>query len=190
MAVLPSTNSPNGGLNMGVYKFEGKEPVIGEGSYVFETATVVGDVTMGKECYVGPGAVVRGDYGTVRIGDGVAIEENVVIHARPGEITVIGNHVTIGHCAVIHNCTLKDYAVIGMGAVVSDYAEVGVWGVVGEGAVVRNKQQIPDRNICVGIPAKIIGQINDQYEEQWTKFKKIYNDLAANKYPNTLEKIG
>ncbi len=95
-----------------------------------------------KNCYIGPGARIRGDYGTITIGDNTAIEENVVIHARPNDITVIGSHVTIGHAAIIHNATINDWAVIGMGSIVSDWAEIGEWAVVAEGAVVKNKQKI------------------------------------------------
>ena len=80
-----------------IYEFEGKRPKIGKGSYVAESALIIGDVTIGEKCFIAPGAVLRGDYGTIIIGDGTAIEDNVVVHARPGKTTRIGNHVTIGH---------------------------------------------------------------------------------------------
>lgn len=175
---------------MSLYEFEGKRPVIGKGTYVFETADVIGDVELGEGCYVGPGARLRGDYGSIRIGNGTAVEENAVVHARPDDFTRIGNNATIGHGCVIHNATIKDWAVIGMGSVVSDWAEIGVWAVVAEGAVVRNRQKIPDRAVAVGIPAKVIAEITTEYEQQWTHFKGVYSDLARRRYPNTLKKIG
>jgi len=161
---------------------------MGKGSFVFPTADVIGDVTLGDGCYVGPGARVRGDYGTIVVGDRTAIEENVVIHARPGDRTSIGSDVTIGHSAVVHNATIKDLAIIGMGAIVSDWAVVGSWAVIGEGAVVRNKQEIPDGSIAVGVPAKVIGQVGEAYKKEWAGYKDIYRKLAEDVYPKTLKK--
>ena len=163
---------------MPVYEFEGKRPKIGENCYIYDTATIIGDVTIGDECYVGAGAVVRGDYGTVKVGDRTAIEENVVIHARPGDTCTIGSDVTLGHGAILHTCNLEDFCVIGMGAIVSDFARVGEWGVVGEGAVVKNKSIIEAGQIAVGVPAKVIAQVNEDYKKQWGEFKGIYADLA------------
>ena len=174
---------------MSIYSFENKQPTIGKGSFIYESADVIGNVKLGKNCYICPGARIRGDYGTITIGDNTAIEENVVIHARPNDITVIGSHVTIGHAAIIHNATINDWAVIGMGSIVSDWAEIGEWGVVAEGAVVKNKQKIPDKSIAVGIPAKIISETSAEYEKQWTEFKNIYVDLARERLPNSLKKI-
>ncbi|OYT29452.1 gamma carbonic anhydrase family protein [Thermoplasmatales archaeon ex4572_165] len=174
---------------MSIYAFENKQPTIGEGSFIYESADVIGNVKLGKNCYIGPGARIRGDYGTITIGDNTAIEENVVIHARPNDITVIGSYVTIGHAAIIHNATINDWAVIGMGSIVSDWAEIGQWAVVAEGAVVKNKQKIPDKSIAVGIPAKIISETTPEYEKQWTEFKNVYVDLARERLPNSLKKI-
>ncbi|MCK5309626.1 MAG: gamma carbonic anhydrase family protein [Thermoplasmata archaeon] len=175
---------------MAIYEFEGKRPKIGSGCYVYEEATIIGDVTIGDDCYIGAGAVIRGDYGTVVIGDRTAIEENCILHARPGEILKIGNDVTIGHAAILHNCTLDDFCVIGMGSTVSDYAKVGEWAVVGEGAVVKNKSIIEPGQIVVGIPAKPVAQVNDEYKKTWTHFKGIYVDLAQTRLKNGLKKIG
>ena len=173
-----------------IYEFENKKPLIGKETYIFNSADVIGDVTIGEKCLLYPGARIRGDYGTVIIGDNTAIEENVVIHARPGEVTTIGNHVTVGHGSIIHNATIQDWAIIGMGAIVSDWAEIGRWAVVAEGAVVKNKQYIPDRAIAVGVPATIISEISTDYEITWTEFKRTYNDLAQYRYPRSLKEIG
>ena len=174
---------------MSIYAFENKQPTIGKGTFIYESADVIGNVQIGENCYIGPGARIRGDYGTITIGDNTAVEENVVIHARPDDVTVIGNHVTIGHAAIIHNAMIHDWAVIGMGSIVSDWAEIGEWAVVAEGAVVKNKQKLPNRSIAVGIPAKIVSETSLEYEKQWTKFKNIYSSLANERLPNSLKKI-
>ncbi len=173
---------------MGVYEFEGRVPVIGKSSYVSSSASVIGKVTIGEECYIAPAAVVKGDYGEIRIGDGCSVQDNVIIHARPDELTVIGNNVTLGHGCIIHNSTIHDEAVIGMGAIVSDYAIVGEWAIVGEGAVVRQNFEIPSEKIAVGVPAKVIGDVKEHHKEELAKFKSIYRDLAR-RYPSGLKKV-
>jgi len=166
--------------------FEGKAPVIGEGSYVHPSADVLGSVTIGAGCWIGPGARIRGDYGAIRIGDYTSVEDNCVIHARPEEETIIGNWVTVGHGAIIHNATVRDYALLGMGCIVSDWADVGEWATIAEGAVVRQKQEIPTHGIAVGIPAKLIEKtVTEKFKAQWTEFKKVYVDLAR-RYPTGL----
>ncbi|MFW9786396.1 MAG: gamma carbonic anhydrase family protein [Candidatus Thorarchaeota archaeon] len=176
------------GASMAVYEFEGRVPVIGATSYVSHSASVIGKVTIGEECYIAPGAVVKGDYGEIRVGSGTSIQDNVIVHARPGELTVIGSNVTLGHGCIIHNATVKDEAVIGMGAIVSDYATVGEWVIVGEGAVVRARFEVPDGKIVVGVPAKVIGDVQDHHKEELIRFKGIYKDLAG-RYPKGLKKI-
>ncbi|UCE09550.1 MAG: gamma carbonic anhydrase family protein [Candidatus Thorarchaeota archaeon] len=173
---------------MTVYEFEGRIPKIGAGTYVSSKASVIGNVTIGRECYVAPGAVVKGDYGEVRVGNGCSIQDNVIIHARPDELTTIGNDVTLGHGCIVHNATVKDDAVIGMGAIVSDYATVGIWSLIGEGAVVRQHFEVPDGKIAVGVPAKVIADVMNHHKEELTKFKGIYRSLAA-RYPTGLKEI-
>jgi carbonic anhydrase/acetyltransferase-like protein (isoleucine patch superfamily) len=163
---------------MALYQIEERKPVIGNDTYVAESAEVIGYVVVGEHCYIGHGARIRGDYGTILIGDYSIIEDNCIIHARPDDLCKIGEHVTVGHGAIVHNATIQDWAMIGMGAIVSDYAEVGEWGVVGEGAVVRNKQVIPEGKVAVGVPAQIIADVKDEYKELWTRYKGLYADLA------------
>lgn len=139
---------------------------------------------------MGPGARIRGDYGTIVIGDYTSVEDNCVIHARPGEQTTIGNWVTIGHGSVIHNVAMiHDYAVVGMGSVISDWAVVGRWAVVGEGAVVRQRQEIPDGHVAVGVPARVLDkQVDEAYKKEWLHFKQTYVDLAR-RYPQGLQRV-
>ncbi len=173
---------------MTVYEFEGRKPEIHESCYVAKSATVIGDVTLGKSCYVGPGARIKGDYGTIAIGDRSNVQENCVIHARPDEKTEIGDWVTIGHGAIIHGATINDYAVVGMGSIVSDEAEIGRWGVVGEGALVTNGQTVGDEKVVVGVPAKAIKQISDDYKSSWKKIKEEYASFPR-RYKENLIKM-
>ncbi len=174
---------------MAVYEFEGRKPKLGKGAYVHPSADVIGAVTVGEGCWIGPGARLRGDYGEIILGDNSSIEDNCVIHARPGDITRIGSHVTVGHGCVIHNATIHDHAVIGMGSVVSDWATVGEWAVVGEGAVVRQRQHIPAEHIAVGVPARLLDkQVSDEYKKEWSHFKNTYVDLAG-RYPRGLKEM-
>lgn len=173
---------------MTIYEFEGRIPSIGTNTYVSHSASVIGKVTIGDECYIAPGAIVKGDYGEIRVGNGTSIQDNVVIHARPEEITTIGNNVTLGHGCIVHNAIVEDEAVIGMGAIVSDYAVIGRWVIVGEGAVVRSKYEVPEAKIVVGVPAKIIGDVGEHHRVELTNFKNIYRDLAR-RYPQGLKKL-
>jgi len=172
---------------MTVYELDGKKPRIGRDTYVSDSADVIGHVVIGSGCYVGPGARIRGDYGSIRIGDRSSIEDNCVLHARPDDGCQVDDMVTIGHGSILHNCRVKDYAVVGMGAIVSDWAVVGVWSVVAEGCVVRQRQEIPDGKICVGVPAKVIGDVTEEYKKEWTVFKETYVGLAK-KYSTGLRK--
>lgn len=171
---------------MGVYSFEGRRPVIHDGTFIFPTATVIGHVTIGEKVWIGPGAVVRGDYGEIEVGAYTAVEENCILHARPGEKTVIGEHVTLGHGSIIHTGRVEDWAVVGMGAIVSDFATVGNWAAVGEGAVVRNRAVIPQDAIAVGVPAKVIGKVDEAYKETWREYKWNYNSFCE-RYSSNLK---
>ena len=166
--------------------FEGQTPVIGDGSYIHPSADVFGNVAIGSCCWVGPGARIRGDYGRIVIGDNTSVEDNCVIHARPGEQTTIGDWVTIGHGAIVHNAAVKDWVILGMGSIVSDWAIIGEWAVIGEGAVVMQRQEIPGSAIAVGVPARVLEKrVSEAYKAEWADFKKVYVDLAR-RYPKAL----
>jgi len=148
----------------------------------------VGDVTIGNQCYIGPGAKIRGDYGAIVVGDRTSIQENCVLHARISEKCEVGSFVQVGHGALLHNCTVRDYAVIGIGAVISDYATVGIWSIVGEGAVVTNGQMVPDGKVVVGVPARISRDVLESDRKAWNVYKEAYADLAL-RYPKGLKRI-
>ncbi|MDK2957638.1 MAG: phenylacetic acid degradation protein [Desulfovibrionales bacterium] len=162
-----------------LYEFDGQRPTVGEGTYVSELADVIGDVRIGRNCYIGHRAVLRGDYGRIEIGDETAVEEGVVIHSPPQEVCSIGRRTTMGHGAIIHAKVMKDNCVIGMGAVVSLWAEIGEWAIVAEGSVVKLRDVVPDRVMVAGAPAKVIRPLEPKDEEMWNWGKQLYIDLAA-----------
>lgn len=161
-----------------LYKFNGKRPMVGDNTYISDIARVIGDVVIGDKCYIGHGAILRGDYGRIEIGDGTAIEEGVIVHAPPNDINKIGKKVTIGHGAIVHGKHIGDYAVIGMGAVISIWAEVGEWAIIGEGGIVKLKQIIPPKVVAAGNPVKIIRKIAEKDIEFWSRGKQTYINLA------------
>lgn len=165
------------------YQFDGKQPVLGRKTYVSELATVIGDVRIGDNCYIGHGAILRGDYGQICIGNESAVEEGVIIHAPPGDRNQIGKRVTIGHGAIVHGKYIGDFAVIGMGAVISIWSEIAQKSIVAEGSVVKMQQKIPAGVVVAGNPAKIVRKINLKDEEFWSYGKQLYVDLAK-KYLN------
>jgi phenylacetic acid degradation protein len=176
---------------MAIFRFEDRTPEVDETAWVAESALVIGRVRIGKHAYIGHGAILRGDYGEIVIGDGTAIEEGVIVHARPDDRAVFGERVTVGHGAMVHNATIEDDAVIGMRATVSDYARVGRWAIVGEMALVKNGQEIPERSLAVGVPAKVIGPITEKHEAIWTYGKQLYIEMAARyRAPGAFERVG
>ena len=160
------------------YRFDGRQPVIGTGTYVSETATVIGDVRIGERCYIGHGAILRGDYGAIEIGDETTVEEGAIIHAPPKECCFIGNGVVIGHGAIVHANRLGDYSGVGMGAVLSIRSEIGRYSVVAEGAVVKREQKIPESVVAAGNPAKKIRDVSEKEIKLWEYARTLYVELA------------
>ncbi|MBN1533386.1 MAG: gamma carbonic anhydrase family protein [Spirochaetes bacterium] len=173
---------------MPLYKVKDRIPVIGEGAWVAPSAEIIGDVRIGRGCYIGFGAILRGDYGTIDIGEESAIEEGVMIHARPLDTTLIGMRVTVGHMAMIHNARIADNAIIGMKAMVSDFSEIGEWALVAEQALVVRRQKIPAGMIYGGSPAREIGEMLERHRAEWGLAKQLYADLAK-RYNIEVERI-
>ncbi len=171
---------------MPIYEFESRQPDIYQSAYIAPSAIIIGDVTIESECYVGDGAILRGDYGSIRIGRGTAVEEGVIIHARPNDKTVIGERVTIGHGAMIHNAVVEDEAVIGMRATISDFSRVGRGSIIGEMTLVKNLQEIAPESVAVGVPARVIGPVKEHQRALWTAGKDLYIDLT-HRYPKGLK---
>jgi carbonic anhydrase/acetyltransferase-like protein (isoleucine patch superfamily) len=161
-----------------LYGFDGKRPRIGVETYVSPLAQVIGDVTIGDSCYIGHGAILRGDYGAIVIGKGTAVEEGVIVHAPPQKVCTIGDHVTLGHGAIIHCTQIGRSAVIGMGATLSLYSEVGEDTIIAEGGVVRMRQVIVAGVVAGGNPARVLRVVTPKDREYWAWGKQLYVDLA------------
>jgi len=174
---------------MAMYRYGERTPKVAEGACVSDSALVIGDMQIADDGYTGHGVVLRGDYGTIHLGPGTAVEENAVVHIGPGSISKIGARVTIGHGATVHARRIDNFALIGMGAVVIFDAEIGEWAVVAQGYVVPNGMRIPAGELVVGVPATIVGDVSEKSKHYWRYGKQLYVDLA-HEYPHTLEKIG
>ena len=173
---------------MSIYEFKGKVPKIGKTSWIHETAQLIGDVMVGEECFIGAGAVLRGDFGSIRVGDRSSIQESSTLHCRPDAKCVVGSDVTIGHGSVLHGCEIKDRTVIGMHSTVSDNAVVGRDCIVGEASFVRANQQIPDGMLAMGNPAEIKGPLRDNQRMMKDAGAKAYVELTR-MYFREAEKI-
>lgn len=164
---------------MPVFAFEAKRPRIDSTAYVSPTATVIGNVRVGARCYIGHGAILRGDYGSIEIGDETAVEEGVIVHARPEDWTRIGCRVTLGHGAMVHNAVIHDGAVIGMRAVISDFSEVGAGAIVGEMGLVKNSQKVPANKVAVGVPVRVVADVDAKHYAMTHWAKDLYASLAG-----------
>ncbi|HQV00927.1 MAG: gamma carbonic anhydrase family protein [Bacteroidia bacterium] len=152
-----------------------KTPVMGQHCYLAENATLIGDVTMGNNCSVWFTAVVRGDVNSIVMGNNVNVQDGAIIHCTYQQAaTVIGNNVSIGHRAIVHGCTIKDNALIGMGAIVMDHAIVEENALVAAGAVVLENTVVESGCIYAGVPAKKVKQLSSQH------FKDINMRIANN----------
>lgn len=138
-----------------ILSFQGKAPQIAPSALVSRGATIIGDVVIGEDSSVWPGAVIRGDVGSIRVGSRVHIEDNCVLHTR--DSLTIGDDVVIGHGAVIHCQKVGSHVVIGSTSTLLDWAEVGDWCLIAAGSVVSPGMKIPDMSYVAGVPAKIVG---------------------------------
>lgn len=144
-----------------IKSINGKHPQIPEDCYVAENATIVGEVTMGKQCSVWFNAVIRGDVHYIKIGDKVNVQDGAVIHATYQKSpTTIGDNVSIGHNAIVHGCTIKDNVLIGMGSIVMDDCVIESDSIIAAGAVVTKNTIVESGSIYAGVPAKKVKDIS------------------------------
>lgn len=161
------------------FEFKGVKPVVGQSSFVHPLASIIGDVLIGENVFIGAGAVLRGDFGRIIVEDGCNVQENCVVHMFPG-ITVLlkkGSHV--GHGAIIHGATLGENCLIGMNAVIMDEVMVGPRSIIGALSFVNTGMEIPERSLVVGNPAKIIKQVTDEMLNWKTEGTALYQSLAG-----------
>jgi phenylacetic acid degradation protein len=161
------------------FAFKGFVPVVAPDAFVHPQATVIGNVIIGKKVYIGPGAVLRGDWGAIVIEDGSNVQENCVIHMFPGATALLESGAHIGHGAIIHGATIGQNAMIGMNAVIMDDANIGAGSIVGALSFVKAAMDIPPRSLVVGNPAKIVKEVSDQMLEWKTMGTQLYQQLPA-----------
>lgn len=168
----------------------GFTPKIGEGTFLAENATIIGDVTIGRECSIWFNTVLRGDVNTITIGDRVNIQDGSVLHTLYEKSTIeIGDDVSIGHNVTLHGCTIHNLALIGMGAVVMDDAEVGAGALVAAGSVVLSRTKIGAHELWGGSPAKFIkmvepekaAEMNKKIARNYLMYSTWYADGTCNK---------
>jgi phenylacetic acid degradation protein len=164
---------------MPIYAFEGFVPVVHESAYVHPDATVTGNVTIGRDVYVGPGAAIRGDWGGIVIEDGCNVQESCTVHMFPGVTVVLEEGAHVGHGAVVHGARLGRNVLIGMNAVVMDRAEVGAGSIVGALCFVPSEMRIPERKVVVGNPARIVKDVTDEMLAWKTEGTRLYQGLPA-----------
>ncbi len=165
---------------MPIISFKGKTPKIDPTALVFETATIIGDVEIGAGSSIWPGVVIRGDLQPIRIGRNTNVQDNAVIHA-PSHFeapVTIGDSVSIGHCAMLHGCQVEDNSLIGINSVVLDKTRIGSWVLVGAGAVVPSNLTIPPKSLVLGVPGKVIRQLNDDDIKYMDNNAKSYMHLV------------
>lgn len=143
------------GPPVAVYALADRTPTIHPEAYVHPDATVIGDVTLGAGTTVWPGAVLRGDYGTIVVGERTSIQDGTVVHATADKATTIGSECVVGHIAHLEGCTVEDRCLIGSGSVVLHDAVVRSGALVAAGALVGNRVEVPAFAMALGIPAKM-----------------------------------
>ncbi|NLA27509.1 MAG: gamma carbonic anhydrase family protein [Firmicutes bacterium] len=161
-----------------VLEYNGKKPQIGKDVFIAPGATIIGDVVIDEGASIWFGAVVRGDFGRIRIGSGSSIQDNTVIHAMPECETVVGENVTVAHSAVLHGCRIGRGAIIGMRSVVQDFCEIGEEAMIAAGSVVTDGTIIPARHLAAGVPARVKKEIEGTSLMWVTSSSSSYQELA------------
>ena len=167
---------------MACYEFKGMRPVVHESSFIHPHAALTGNVIIGRDVYVGPGAAIRGDWGKIIIEDGCNVQENCTIHMFPGVTVVLKESTHIGHGAIIHGATIGKNCLVGMNAVIMDEVELGDECIVGALTFIKAAEKIPARSLVVGNPSRIIKQVSDEMIQWKTEGTKLYQQLPKEMY--------
>jgi len=160
-----------------IFEFNGFKPVVHPSAFIHPNATVTGNVIIGQEVYIGPGAAIRGDWGEIIIKDGCNVQENCTIHMFPGITVVLEESAHVGHGAIIHGAHLGRNCLVGMNAVVMDNVEVGEESIIGALCFVPEGMEIPRRKIVLGNPAKIVKDVSDEMIAWKTEGTRLYQSL-------------
>jgi carbonic anhydrase/acetyltransferase-like protein (isoleucine patch superfamily) len=169
---------------MPVYQLGSKKPRLDWTVMVAPNASVIGDVVVGPRTSIWPGAVLRGDYGRIRVGADCSLQDNVVVHCSSENPGVIGNGVTVAHSAIVHACRIGDECLIGAGAIIFDGARIGSHSIIGVGSVVLEGRTIPARSVAVGAPAQVLRNATDKDVRMIRDSYRAYVKMAQ-KYTST-----
>lgn len=169
-----------------VYAFKGFIPVVHPSSFIHSLAAVTGNVIIGRDVYIGPGAALRGDWGGIIIEDGCNVQENCTIHMFPGVTVLLKAGAHIGHGAIIHGATIGKNVLVGMNAVLMDEVEIGDESIIGALSFINANTKIPARSLVVGNPGKIIKHVSDEMLDWKTKGTKLYQSLPQDCHDNLL----
>jgi carbonic anhydrase/acetyltransferase-like protein (isoleucine patch superfamily) len=161
-----------------IHSFEGERPDISKAAFIAWNAEIEGRVTLGEGSSVWYGAVLRGDIDEIRVGVGSNVQDGSVLHVDAGQACVLGDHVTIGHGAVVHACTVGDRCLVGMGAIILDRAVIGEDSIVGAGALVTQGKAFPPRSMILGSPAKVARSLTDEEVAGLRAHAEAYVELA------------
>lgn len=164
---------------MNIYAIDGVVPVVDPSAFIHPTAVLIGDVIVGPECYVGPGASLRGDLGQIALEKGASFQDGCVAHGFVGNRTLVGEYAGVGHGAVLHGCTLEPRSLVGMNAVVMDGAVIGRESIVAALAFVRADFEVPPRSLAAGIPAKVLRDLTqEEIDWKWTGVEEYLRIVA------------
>ena len=169
---------------MPLYQLGSKKPEVHPTSMVAPNASIIGDVVIGAHTSIWPGAVLRGDYGKIRVGANCSLQDNVVVHCSSENAGIIGNGVTVAHSAIVHACRIGDECLIGAGAIIFDGAKIGTHSIIGVGTVVLEGRTIPPRSVAVGAPAKVMRKATDKDVRMIRESYRAYVKMAE-KYTRT-----
>lgn len=160
-----------------IYSFKGFIPVVHPSAFVHPQACVTGNVIIGEHVYIGPGCALRGDWGSIVIGNGCNVQENCTVHMFPGASAILEDSAHIGHGAIIHGAKIGRNSMVGMNSVIMDDVEVGAECIIGALSFVPANMQIPGRSLVVGNPGKIIKEVSDEMIAWKTKGTALYQSL-------------
>ena len=160
------------------YEFENRSPVVDPKAFVHPEAVLIGDVDICAGCYVGAGAVLRGDIGCIRIGKGANVQENCVLHTFPDTSVILHPNTHIGHGVILHGCEIGSYVLIGMGAIIADDVKINPNCLVGAGSFVPFKMEIPSHSVVMGSPARVVKKISPEQSKQIENGLSIYQELT------------
>lgn len=172
-----------------IYALNGIAPDLGQGTWVAETAVLIGKVTLGARANIWFGAALRGDNERITVGAGSNVQENCVLHTDMGYPLEIGENCTIGHKALLHGCSIGAGSLIGMNATVMNGAKIGRFCIIGAGALVTEGKEIPDYSLVVGAPAKVIRQLDPTETEARLLKSATHYQSAAQRMTAGLKRL-